>query len=237
MVAAAGQAFDVLGPLTGRNVPDAVTHGKLDHDDRGTQLRQSQASAVTGTVEVPPEFRGIWRRSSVRYGTDRPTEPALTLWWQAPHRFIDVRWRFDSSSPEVDGLSLDRVMAGHTTYEEAGFLTWHHDIDSFSGAGADRSAVHWEGEDLIEVGELGPAPDGAPAEFTEVWRRMVSEQPDISDQHTGESRLLSGRVGSWTVEVAVPAGPDEPTTVLLECRGSAHWSLRATFPPSSPGAD
>ena len=185
---------------------------------------------------VPPEFQGIWRRSSVRYGTDPPAEPALTLWWQAPALFIDLRWRFDAAPPRPDGLSLDRVMAGHTTHEPTGFLTWHHQLDTFAGDGADRSAVHLRGDELVEEGDLTPGPDGAPSTFTEVWRRVVANPPVITDQRVGDTRVLAGRVGAWSVGVTVPDDPDGAATVVLECRGRAHWRLEGSF-PTPGGAD
>lgn len=190
---------------------------------------------MTAPDRMPPEYCGIWRRSSVRYGTGTPTEPALTLWWQAPQLFIDVRWRFDDATPQPDGLSLDRVMAGHTTFEPAGYLTWHHDLDTFSGDGADRSAVHFDGDDLVEVGELGPGPDGTPAEFTEVWRTMVTEVPTITDERSGDARLLIGRTAGWSIAVTVPDDRSSATTVILECLGDARWTLEASFPPPTTG--
>jgi len=187
---------------------------------------------------LPVEFQGLWRRWSVSLGTEPRTEPALVLWWQAPRAFMDIRWRFASPDGHLDGLSEDRVTAGHTTYEpvsaDGGYLTWHHDIDSLSGSGADRAAVHWEGDDLVEVGTVAVDPDGAPVTFTEVWRRVGPELPQIGDHVAPGWRVLTAHAERWRLELTIPSDPVESAALQLQCRNRAHWSLEATFPPASP---
>jgi hypothetical protein len=194
---------------------------------------------VTGGA-LPVEFQGLWRRWSVSVGADTVAEPALVLWWQAARAFMDIRWRFDAPTGHADGLSEDRVMAGYTTYEpvsaDGGFLTWHHDVDSLAGAGADRSAVHWDGDDLVEVGAVPVDADGPPVTFTEVWHRVGPELPEIGDRVSSGWRVMTARAERWRLELTIPSDPVESAALQLQCRNSARWSLEATFPPASMAA-
>lgn len=193
-------------------------------------------------MPVPAEFRGLWRRRSVAIDGAVAEEPALALWWQSTELFIDVRWGLDGPSGDGDTLSVDRVMTGSTAYEPSGFLTWHHQTDSVAGDGADRSAVHFDGADLVEVGRLDGGPGTEPRDFVEIWRRVDGEDPEVRIVDTGGVRVCAARAGGWTVDARVPHDGAQSTAVRIEYQGSAAWVLQGEFPgsvvhgdPVSPG--
>ncbi|HEX3793926.1 MAG TPA: hypothetical protein VHV57_05465 [Acidimicrobiales bacterium] len=180
-------------------------------------------------VDVPSEFWGLWRRHSVALDGAPAIEPALVFWCQAPRLFMDMRWCIDPVEANGLGLSVDRMMAGFTTYEEAGFMTWHHDVDSLIGAGSDRSAVRVTGDELIEEGSI-PTPDGPPLAFVEVWRRVCSDTPVITQNSTDSGQVFTASIGPWLMELTVPEG-----RASLTCRSDTDsdsevsWSLGGSF--------
>jgi hypothetical protein len=142
---------------------------------------------------------------------------------------MDLRWRIGPPEADEPGLSADRVMAGYTTYEDSGFMTWHHDIDSFSGQGADRSAVRVVGDELTEEGEIGQR-DGTDARtFVEIWRRVDGHVPKISTHSTNDGLQVMGEVGGWRMEISLPAEPAEPAWAQLTYGTDVTWTLGGTF--------
>lgn len=171
---------------------------------------------MTARGDLPARFHGLWRRRSIALDGGAPAEPALVLWWQGPEQFVDVRWRLDEpSGGDPAGLSVDRLMAGVTTYDPAGFLTWHHDLDSHAGTGADRSAVRWRGDDLVEDGRLPGDPE---QRFEEVWCRVGADVPEVTGGTEDGAEVRTARAGRWSVTVRMPAGGAAPGRVRLECR-------------------
>lgn len=195
---------------------------------------------MTATVAppLPARFHGLWRRHSIALDDGPAAEPALVLWWQGPERFVDVRWHV-AGLGEADpiGLSVDRTMAGTTAYEPSGFLTWHHDADSYAGAGADRSAVRWDGDDLVEEGGI---PGASGRRFREVWRRVGVEVPEIVDDLDHGTPVRVARSGRWSATLSFPTDPADPAMpgrVRLECRNpAATWVLEGNLGAGIPGA-
>jgi hypothetical protein len=179
--------------------------------------------------DVPTEYRGLWRRQSVALGGAPASEPALALWWQGPSMFMDIRWRLDTDCDDGDGLSVDRVMAGYTTFEADGFMTWHHEIDSYSGEGADRSAVSLDGDRLIEVGELEASPEDQSRPFVEVWRRQGPEEAEVTRRTTDDAQLMFALAGRWSLHLSWPFRVGSAGSALLECASADTWTLSRSF--------
>jgi hypothetical protein len=180
-------------------------------------------------VDVPAAFWGLWRRHTIAFDGAPAEEPALVFWCQAPRQFMDLRWRIGPPEANEPGFSADRLMAGYTTYEDSGFMTWHHDIDSLSGEGADRSAVRVVGDELTEEGEIAQS-DGVEARtFVEIWRRVDGHVPTISTHSTNDGQQFIGEVGGWHMEISLPVEPSEPAWAQLKCGTEVSWTLGGTF--------
>jgi hypothetical protein len=183
---------------------------------------------MTG-IDVPKKFWGLWRRFSVALDGGPPVEPALVFWCQAPRLFMDLRWHIDPQPGDQFGLSIDRYMAGYSIYEDTGFMTWHHMIDSLSGAGSDRSAVEVSGDELVERGEFDDATGTTGRTFIEVWRRVESEIPKMTHQTTDVGQTCTAQAGCWQMTIVQPDDPAEPARSELICTNGVSWNLGGTF--------
>lgn len=147
---------------------------------------------------TPALYAGLWRRRSLAIGDGLPSEPAEVHWIQWGDRFIDLRSPRPRQPPSP--LCGPGMFAGTTTWTNR-VLTWHHELDSDSGGGADAGVVSWHGPQLVERGTA--TIDGVPTPYVEVWERMTSVLPP-------EGRAWTPRLGASAIEV----GPHRMAAVV-----------------------
>lgn len=178
-------------------------------------------------------FDGLWRRRSLQLGDGTPSEVATVHWIQWGHRYLDLRVPDGGPQP----FCGPGTFGGNTTWADP-VLTWHHELDSEPGGGADEGEIRWLADGLVEERGVAAMPDG-PLPYVELWAR-VGPRPS------------TGRC--WFPEqgaVAVEAGPHRMAALVdgtgAWCAGRSRlagdgvWQLCETagngdLPPSLRGA-
>jgi hypothetical protein len=119
-------------------------------------------SEHTPTVGLPKQFVAAWERTELVVDGDRVPGAGRAVWVEAGIAYVDVRG--------PGGFASATTFAGTTTWEEP-YLAWAHAIDAEPGEdeGTDRGLITYDGDDLIESGEVIA---GRTITYSERWHRL-----------------------------------------------------------------
>ena len=217
-------------------------------------------------------YTGLWKRRSIQLGS-APYEDAIVFWLQAEQYFADIRIPLNQpSSPQQslcdwDGAELLRfsefqAFAGTINATES-WICWNRTIDFRPDPHrVDQGNVHFEGNNLIEVGEF----DGGRQKYLEVWvpqsmdgsDRLVLElaqEVNTNTQTVTHPKALLVAVGGHFIRIYddrcyppdfVAPAPTELSTSDLKrlmrfqvdygkCRGEKPWQILLSNNPSRKG--
>lgn len=171
---------------------------------------------------LPERFIGAWRRASLAlpiHGGE-PFERQRVLWLQAGSAFADVRLPLDPADGDPQAAPVS--FAGVTTWDGSS-LCWHRDLDLHRVTDADKGAITWEGDAMIETGSFTFGGELQP--YREVW---VREDPVVSPRLAlrstdGTARLV--RVGDHAITVADEREGDGWYRACCRSRTSQGWTV------------
>ncbi len=134
-------------------------------------------------------YIGLWKRESIQLGDAAPYEDTLVLWLQAETYFADIRiplnqpcllphqTLMDLESAELVKFATFNAFAGTIDATER-WIRWNRTIDfKPNPSRIDQGSVHFEGQNLIEIGEFEL--DDTIQRYLEVW---VPQSHDVSDR-------------------------------------------------------
>lgn len=175
----------------------------------------------TEAKSVPPRFRGAWKRVSLALDGAEPAEHADVVWLQTEDTYADLRIPRYGYGDIVAPMSF----AGTTTWVDP-YLRWSHDLDldpdSRLGE-ADVGRVRWDGDDMVETGELTDGSRSVP--YTEVWRRLPASAAGLESHWSADRSCVVVRTGAHALTIA----DDRPTGgVYRACyrtHGADGWTV------------
>jgi Protein HRI1 len=125
------------------------------------------------------DYLGLWKRESIQIGRSLPYEDATVFWLQAKTYFIDIRIPLNQASlppgqtlqdlnpPELRQFAQFQAFAG-TIDSTDRWIRWNRSIDFTPNPGCvDQGDIHFEGENLIEVGEFSK--EDQLQQYREIW--------------------------------------------------------------------
>jgi Protein HRI1 len=179
---------------------------------------------------VPAELRGVWRRRSIRVGTNAAEEPYDVVWIQGDPGFADLRLpRSESNELAV------RCFAGTAAWDGQR-LTWTHDIDIDPSRRdqPDVGMIEVSSDVLLERGYT-IAPDGGAVEYVEEYLRL-SEPGDavaiVAYRHAdGSLRGIRAEAGRHRLTVVDDRPVGGHLTAIYEEHADGRWSARLRFGP------
>ena len=185
-------------------------------------------------------YLGLWKRESIQIGNSSPYEDATVFWLQAKTYFVDIRIPLnqaslpsdqtlqDSNLPELLRFAQFQAFAG-TIDSTDRWIRWNRSIDFAPNPDrVDQGDVHFEGKNLIEVGEFSV--DDQPQQYREIWVPQPLSHSDYcvleltqvvnrSTQAIAAPRALLIRVGEHFMRIyddrAYPADFTAPDPALL----------------------
>ncbi len=115
---------------------------------------------------LPKQFVAAWERTELVVDGDPVAGAGRAVWVEAGTAYVDVRG--------PGGFASATTFAGTTTWEEP-YLAWAHLIDAEPGEdeGTDRGLITYDGDDLIESGEVIA---GRTITYSERWCRLRGSQ-------------------------------------------------------------
>jgi hypothetical protein len=124
-------------------------------------------------------YIGLWKRETIQIGNSTPYENTTVYWLQAATYFADIRIPLTQPAlpPEQNLLELEPAQllryaeitsfAGMIEATDT-WIRWHRQIDFQPNPHSiDQGQVHYEGDNLIEIGEFEA--DGMTQTYREVW--------------------------------------------------------------------
>jgi len=117
---------------------------------------------------VPDELIGVWRRECLSLDGGEPYEDSDVIWLQSRMRFAEIR------TPVTVG-SVDHEAAGGKQNWRSPRLTFHREIDYSRNYPDDVGIFSWEGETLIEHGNVEVG--GKTVAYMERWLRITPQNP------------------------------------------------------------
>lgn len=133
-------------------------------------------------------YVGLWRRESIQLGDADPFEDSTVLWIQAQHYFADIRIPLnqpslpsgqslqDLSAPDLLKFATIKGFAGKIDFTDS-WIRWNRLIDFRPDPGRiDQGQVHYEGKNLIEIGEFLFEKQ---SKYLEVWVPQISDPTSV----------------------------------------------------------
>lgn len=154
-------------------------------------------------------YLGLWKRASLQLGEQPAQETEQVYWLQGYSHFADLRIPLNYPTQLVAHdraallpLTTMTAFAG-TTQVYGNQIEWHHTIDfKPQPHSSDQGTVHWDGGDLIEVGEW--IANGQMQSYRERWVPQPLDHPDFyalelvkQINHTTQTTLHP--LGKWVV--------------------------------------
>ncbi len=154
------------------------------------------------------QYIGLWKRESIQWADTFPYEDSIVFWLQAERYFADIRIPLNQPClpPQKSLSNLDlselpkfakfNAFAGTIDATES-WIRWNRTIDfKPDPSRIDQGSVHFEGENLIEIGEseLGDEIQ----QYLEIW---VPQSQDVSDRLVLE---LAQELNTTTQSVTYP---------------------------------
>ncbi|NJR57179.1 MAG: hypothetical protein HC768_23245 [Acaryochloris sp. CRU_2_0] len=134
-------------------------------------------------------YIGLWKRASIQLGDTDPYEDAIVFWLQAETYFADIRIPLSQpalahqqsllslDTPELLKFAEFQAFAG-TIDATKSWIRWNRSIDFRPDPSrVDQGSVHFEGNNLIEMGEFEF--EDEIQQYLEVW---VPQSNDNSDR-------------------------------------------------------
>ena len=164
-------------------------------------------------------YLGLWKRESIQIGSSAPYEDATVLWLQAKTYFIDIRIPLNQASLPPDQTSQNlspselfqfaqfKAFAG-TIDSTENWIRWNRSIDFTPNPDrVDQGDIHFEGKNLIEVGEFS-----TDEQYREIWVPQPLNRSDYcvleltqvvnrSTQAIAAPRALLIRVGEHVMRI------------------------------------
>lgn len=138
---------------------------------------------------VLAKYIGLWKRESIQLGDADPYEDTIVFWLQAETYFADIRIPLNQPSllPHQSLIDLEpaellkfatfNAFAGTIDATEH-WIRWNRTIDfKPNPSRIDQGSVHFEGQNLIEVGEFEVDDNVQP--YLEVW---VPQSNNVGDR-------------------------------------------------------
>jgi len=143
---------------------------------------------IAGVLLMSSVFTGLWKRQSIQIGDSEPYEDATVLWLQAQTYFADIRIPLNQPSlpsgqsllnltlPQLLEFAKFKAFAGTIDATES-WIRWNRKIDfKPDPSRVDQGKVHFEGQNLIEVGEFFV--NGDAQSYLEVWVPQIAGPTD-----------------------------------------------------------
>jgi len=181
-------------------------------------------------------FRGLWRRSLIRYPDGRCDTTSVVHWLQGLETFVDLRqpagWpafagrhgRDSLSVADCTALARQQGFAGRFAFDGSHF-EWQRRIDFQPMTGqADAGSLTWENGVLVERGR--------DVEYKEHWHRDATRSVTpiaaigLRDLRSGANAILL-RVGVDFMMARDRAVPLAPGASLAECVAGARDAEQA----------
>ena len=170
-----------------------------------------------------------------------PTEHADVVWLQAERTYADLRIPRYGYGDIVPSMSS----AGTTTWSDP-FLCWSQDLDL--DRGTDRSLgdgdvgrVRWDGEDLVETGEL--TDDGRVVSYTAVWHRVADGDGGLESHWSPDGGCVLIRIGDHVLTIADDRPAGGAYRACYRTRHEGRWAVElalgagATDLPAPPSSE
>jgi len=178
-------------------------------------------SAAPEPDPVPERFRGAWTRVSLAVDGEAPSEHADVVWLQTERTYADLRIpRYGYGD-----IVAPQSFAGTTTWDDP-LLRWSHDLDlatDVSAGETDVGRVRWDGDDLVETGELDD--DGRAVPYTEVWRRMAGSDDGLESHWSHDGTCVVVRTGDHVLTIADERAAGGAFRACYRTRHEGRWAV------------
>ena len=154
------------------------------------------------------QYIGLWKRESIQWADASPDEDSIVFWLQAERYFADIRIPLNQpclppqkSLSDLDLSELPKfaqfsAFAGAIDATES-WIRWNRTIDfKPDPSRIDQGSVHFEGENLIEMGESEVGDEIQ--QYLEIW---VPQSQDTGDRLVLE---LAQELNATTQTVTYP---------------------------------
>jgi len=173
--------------------------------------------------EIPDVFTGGWVRRGISLDGGPFREDAVVWWLQTPSIHADLRVPRDADVGPT-------CFAGVTSWDGSA-LTWTRRLDLEQYDGVDTGTATWDGEDLLEAGELDNG-DGTRTTYVERWVRLRdSADPIWAEERDGLIAVRAGAYGLTVVDARAAGGGFQGTAWLWT---DGHWAVHHTVPGAPP---
>jgi hypothetical protein len=178
-------------------------------------------------VTIDSSLVGAWTRDRLVVDGVRCIDRCRVLWLQTADYYADIRLpgpiqTICDGGPEIV-FARPAAFAGTASWDRP-IMTWHHQLDSWHDEISESSPLHFEGDLLVESGQLRWA--GLRIPFREEWRRISSRQDETAA--AVDVTRIEITVGRWRIEIE----DDRPTGAFRASRhdfAEGSWRLAGTI--------
>ncbi len=176
-------------------------------------------------LALPKQFVAAWERTELLVDGETVPGAGHAVWVEAGSAYVDVRG--------PGGFASATTFAGTTAWEEP-YLAWAHAIDAEPGEdeGTDRGLITFDGDDLIEEGEVIA---GRTITYRERWYRLPGSQGVVLAATTAGG--IAVRVGHHASVVVDRRRTGGDIAARYDLWDGSVWVPQIEFGDLSSGAD